>query len=103
MGTLSLKGKESCIQKLGMWSNSEDMVLVNAILDLPCPDCTPPKLVKVSALCQKHITRSDLKTLYHTCWYIDLFNLRQVEMPILYIRNAKIWHANKRTCASLAF
>ena len=75
----------------------EDMVLMQTVSDFTVPDGPSAKLVEVAAFRHEHISDTKRHPVCYLLRHFDHGHFREIEMPVLDVRNAQIGSLNQQT------
>ena len=71
------------------------MMVVIASFWFSAPDEAAAQLVEIAAFGQDNITRAKPIALYFRSADADFFHLREIKMPVLYVRDTEVGHFDR--------
>lgn len=80
----------------------EDMILMQAISNFTVPDGPSTKLVEVAAFRHEHISDTKRHPVCYLHRHFDHCDVREIEMPVLDVRNTQIRPLNQPPLVHLA-
>ena len=80
-------GEEIRQEPVPVRAHGENVVLMNAEVQFSAPDEAAAQLVEIAAFGQDNITRAKPIAFYFRSADADFFHLREIKMPVLYVRD----------------